>query len=206
MSLGIADIIILVIIITSGLMALLRGFVKEVLTIFAWVGAALIAVLAFGYVRPLSRTIFNPLVLADIVAFLVVFLVALVPLFILTTQIGLRLGRDNPGVVDRTGGFLFGVARGLFIVGLAYWVHAMVLEPGAVPFWAENSRLRPVITGVANLLPQDVGALSTSSETGSAPRGEPAEANTPDADKSEEGYAQKERRGLDQLITTTTDE
>ena len=204
MSLGIADIIILVIVITSGLMALLRGFVREVLTIFAWFGAAAIAIYLFGFVKPLARAIFNPPMLADVSAFLIVFLVALVPLFILTTQIGRRLGRDNPGVIDRTGGFLFGVARGLFLVGLAYWIHVMILEPGAIPFWAENSRLKPLIVGVGNLFPQDIDSLATSSETLST-RQERKAPDSRDAD-DDDGYAQKDRQGLDQLITTTTDD
>jgi membrane protein required for colicin V production len=205
MSLPVADIIILIIIITSGLMALLRGFVREVLTIVAWVGAALFAAFTFGYVKPLARTIFNPLALADISAFLFMFLLALIPLFIVTTQIGRRLGRDNPGVVDRTGGFLFGVARGLFLVALAYWVHSIVLEPGAVPFWAKDSRLQPIITGVASIFPTDINALATSSDAPSS-RGKEPEAKKDESAQSDDGYGQQDRRGLDQLITTPTDD
>jgi membrane protein required for colicin V production len=202
MSLGIADIIILVIVITSGLMALLRGFVREVLTIFAWFGAAAIAIYLFQFAKPAAEAIFNPPMLAGAAAFGVVFIVALIPLFILTTQIGRRLGRDDPGVIDRTGGLLFGIGRGLFLVGLAYWIHVMILEPGTMPFWAENSRLKPIIVGVGNLFPTDVNALTTSSETRSSTKNED-DSKKSEAKKDDEDY---DRRGLEQLITTTSDD
>ncbi|TDI64546.1 MAG: CvpA family protein [Alphaproteobacteria bacterium] len=206
MSLAVTDIIIIVVVLASGLMALLRGFVREVLTIIAWVGAAIIAIYLFPYLRPMARGILNPPLLADVASFAVLYLMVLIPAFILTSRVGRRFGRDNPGVLDRTGGFIFGVARGLFIVGLAFWVHAMVLDPGAVPSWAENSRLRPVILAVASIFPQDMGAIATSSQTRKSTAPDPPADQATAADEKDEGYKPEDRRSIDQLITTTTDE
>ena len=196
MSLDVADIIIFTIIIASALMALLRGFVREVLTIIAWLGAAIAAIYLFPYVQPTARGFLNPPILADIAAFTVVFVVVLIPAFLFTSQLGWRFGRDNPGVLDRTGGFLFGVARGLFVVGLAYWVHSIILEPGTVPFWAKDSRLKGVIQTVAGMFPQNIDSIAAPASSG----GNDAQAD------DDSGYAQSERRGLDQLITTTTED
>lgn len=206
MSLAVTDIIIIVVVLASGLMALLRGFVREVLTIIAWVGAAIIAIYLFPYLRPMARGILNPPLLADVAAFTMVYLIVLIPAFIFTSRVGRRFGRDDPGILDRTGGFIFGVARGLFIIGLAFWVHAMVLDPGAVPSWAENSRLRPVILAVAGIFPQDMDAISTSSQTRKSTAPDPPTDQATADDENDEGYKPEDRRSIDQLITTTTDE
>ncbi len=206
MSLAVPDIIIIAVVLASGLMALLRGFVREVLTIIAWVGAAIIAIYLFPYLRPTARGILNPALLADVAAFSVIYLIVLIPAFILTTRVGRKFGRDDPGVLDRTGGFLFGVARGLFLVGLAFSVHAMVLDPGTVPSWTENSRLRPIILAVASIFPEDMNAITTSSQSRRPTDSDPPANDSSSADENDEGYEPKDRRGLDQLITTTTDE
>ncbi len=129
MPLTMVDIVILVIVLISALMALLRGFVREMLTIVAWV-AALVAVIFFlPFVRPVARGILNPPLLADIVSIAIIFLIFLIPALFLTGRAGSRFGRDDPGVVDRLGGFVFGVARGLFIVGFVYWFTSQIMGP-----------------------------------------------------------------------------
>ncbi len=165
MPLTMVDIVILAIVLTSALMALLRGFVREVLSISAWLIAVVVAIYLFPFLRTAAREVLAPPLLADIIGFAAPFLIVLVPALILTNRAGSRLGRDNPGALDRSSGFVFGVARGLFIVGLVYWFNSVLSGPGEKAGWLENARLKPLIVAVANLFPEDINTLVTSSQS-----------------------------------------
>ena len=54
MSLTLADVVVLAIVALSTLVALIRGFVREALSILAWAGAALITAYLFDPLRPLA--------------------------------------------------------------------------------------------------------------------------------------------------------
>ena len=195
------DIIILVLVIASALMALLRGLTREVLTIIAWVVAALIAYLLFPYIRDTFRGFLTPPLTADVVGYTVLFVVMLIPSLLLANHVIRRFGHDDPGTLDRTGGAIFGIARGLFIVGGFYWLHSIVLEPGSVPSWIQDARLRPVVASVANMFPENIGGFSTPVFA------QPPSEDTSRADENEDGgYARQERQNLDQLITTTSED
>jgi hypothetical protein len=65
-----------------------------------------------------------------------------------------------------------------------------------------DAKLRPVVISVAGIFPSDVEALSNSSNSGSASEKSPSQP----VDEADSGYDQKDRRGLDQLITTTSED
>ncbi len=202
MAFTLVDIIILVVVLASALMALMRGLTRELLTIIAWVAAAVFAIYVFPFVRGGARQFLNPPMVADIVSGGVLFLIVLIPALVAAAKISLRFGRDDPGVLDRTGGFIFGIVRGLFIVGLVYWANVRVLEAGSVPSWIENARLRPLVTAVAGIFPQ--GETNTArSDKDSKKSDKPSSSSSND---TESGYGQTDRSNLDELITTTSED
>ncbi len=121
------DFAILGVLAVSALLAFLRGLVREVLGIGAWIGAALAAAWGLPLVRgQAQRWITNP-VWVDPIAFIVIFLVSLIILMLIARAIG-RVVRGSPlGGVDRTLGLVFGLARGAALVVLAYIVAGMVV-------------------------------------------------------------------------------
>ena len=207
MAFTMVDIIILVIIIASALMALLRGLTREVLTIIAWVIAAFGAIVLLNSVRGIFRDMLTNEMIADVVAFVAIFLIILIPALLLSNHVVRRFGHTDPGILDRTGGFIFGVARGLFIVGLGYWANAMILERGTEPFWIEDARLRPIVVGVAKIFPDRIGEFSAPAfqdGTETSNRREPIEEDR--TEENEDGYGRNDRQSLDQLITTTSED
>ncbi len=201
MAFTLVDIIILVVVLASALMALMRGLAREILTIFAWLAAAVVTIYLFPYLRGGARGIFNPPILADAVAIGTIFLIVLIPSLIVAAKISLRFGRDDPGVLDRSGGFVFGALRGLFIIGLIYWANVRILEPNSVPGWIEGAKLRPVVIAISNIFPQGDSDTRSKSEQKTKQT-----SKKPDPTKSDPGYDQKDRRNLDQLITTTSED
>ena len=63
---NITDIIVIGIIVLSGLFALARGLVKEVLSIASWAGAVLITLFAFVPLRGIARDFISWPIAADI--------------------------------------------------------------------------------------------------------------------------------------------
>lgn len=121
------DLAVLGVLAVSALLAFLRGFVREILGIGAWIGASLAAVWGAQYARtPLQRWIENPS-WAEAAALIGVFLVTLIILLLVAHLFG-RMVRGSPlGGLDRTLGLLFGLARGAGLVILAYILAGMVV-------------------------------------------------------------------------------
>lgn len=128
----------------SALLGLLRGFVREVLGIAAWIGAAAVAVWARPFLLPkFAGWLPHDPALVDPIAFGVAFLGALVVLLILTHLISKAVHRVGLGGLDRSLGLLFGLARGAALVVLAYIVAQMVIPIEQWPPAVQRARALP---------------------------------------------------------------
>ena len=160
------DLIVAVIIVMSAILAYARGFVRESLAIVGWVGAAMLAFLFAESLRPmiqnlpvLSRFLGDSCELALIASFAVVLAGALVVFSIIAPLFSSVVQRSALGGVDQAMGFLFGVARGILIVAIAFLVYDRVIGERAVPM-VENSRSAAIFDRMSGQLnqsmPQDV--------------------------------------------------
>jgi membrane protein required for colicin V production len=115
------DAAVLGVVLLSGLFAFLRGFVREVLGVGAWVGAAVIAVWAAPHVRPFfARWLGGHPGMDILAAYAAVFLVSVAVLLLLSHNFSRFVRGSALGGLDRSLGLLFGLARGVAIVALAY--------------------------------------------------------------------------------------
>ena len=149
------DLVVLAIVLVSGLLAVMRGLVREVLGIAAWVAAALIAYKAMPYVAPWTRQQVTDPGVGDVLALGGVFLVALIILWFVVGVIG-GLVRDSAlGSLDRTLGLVFGLARGAVLVCAAYILAGFVIPPDNWPPPVREARsLTPAYEGAAWLASQ----------------------------------------------------
>ena len=135
------DVVILAVLAISGLLAFLRGFVREVLGIGAWVGAAALAIWATPRILPtFERWLHGQPGIAQPAAFGVVFVIALVVLLLICHAIGKAVRRSALGGLDRTLGLLFGLLRGAAVVVLAYMLAGMVIPADRWPEPVLNAR------------------------------------------------------------------
>ncbi|MBP1805913.1 CvpA family protein [Rubellimicrobium aerolatum] len=148
----IIDGIVAIVIVVSALLAYSRGFVREALAIAGWIGATILAFIFADQVQPLVRQI--PVVgdaigdsceLSVIAAFAAVFAVALVLFSIFTPLFSGAVQRSALGGLDQGLGFLFGVARGVLLVAVAFFVYQTVLSAQAIPM-VEDSRAAAVFS------------------------------------------------------------
>jgi membrane protein required for colicin V production len=153
------DIIVLGIIGISGLFAFARGFVREALSIAAWISSGLIAVYGFPYARPIARNLIGNPTVADIAAGTALFVVSLVVLTLVTAAVATRVKGSSLSALDRTLGFVFGLARGLIIVVVAFLFFAWLVPDRSQPEWVKNAKSRVVLQGTGqwliSMLPDD---------------------------------------------------
>ncbi|NNE54162.1 MAG: CvpA family protein [Sulfitobacter sp.] len=130
----IIDGVVALVIVLSALLAYGRGLVREAMAIVGWVAAAVLAYLFAPRVEPLVREL--PVVgefLADscelsvIGAFAIVFAVALIVVSLFTPLFSSVVQRSVLGGIDQGLGFVFGVARGILLVAIAFFVYQTVI-------------------------------------------------------------------------------
>ncbi len=135
-----------IIIVLSALLAYSRGFVREAMAIAGWIGATILAFIFADQIQPLIRQI--PVVgdfigdsceLSIIASFAAVFALALVVVSIFTPLFSSIIQRSALGGLDQGLGFLFGVARGILLVAVAFFVYETVLTNQNIEM-IDNSR------------------------------------------------------------------
>ena len=158
----IIDGIVAVVIILSAILAYARGFVRESLAILGWIGAAVLAFLFAATVRPmiaqipvLEQFLGESCELATIAAFAVVFALALVLFSIITPLFSSVVQRSALGGVDQGMGFLFGVARGILLVAIAFIVYDRVMASTPVAV-VDNSRSVQVFNRMTGQLDAEI--------------------------------------------------
>ncbi len=166
--LTIVDGVVALVVIISALLAYSRGFVRESLAILGWIGAAILAFLFADQVEPLVKQI--PVIggiigssceLGIIGAFALVFAVALVVFSIFTPLFSSLVQRSALGVIDQGLGFLFGVARGVLLVAVAFVVYDQVLSAQDIPM-IKDSRSAEIFSSFSdNVGDEDLGAATS---------------------------------------------
>jgi membrane protein required for colicin V production len=147
------DLAILGVIAVSAVFAFARGFVREALSIVAWVGAALFTLYGFNHAYAVVvRFVATPL-LADVVAIAALFVISLIVLTILTGYLARFVQSSSLSPIDRTLGLIFGVARGAFLLSLAYlFVFGIILPQNDWPDWIKQAKSEPFLAQGAELL------------------------------------------------------
>jgi membrane protein required for colicin V production len=146
------DLAVLAVVVLSAIFAFARGFVREALSILAWAGAALITYFSFDPVyRIVSGAIHTPL-LAYVVDGAGVFIVSLIVLTIVTGYLARFVRSSALSPIDRTLGLLFGIARGVALVCLAYLLLDVSVPYKDRPGWVNEARSTPFLHEGADLL------------------------------------------------------
>lgn len=154
------DGLIIGVIALSALFSMVRGLVREVLSVGSWIGALLACLHFYAPVQPYVASVL-PTGLGHFAiygAMAVVFLVVLILLSIVSGILG-GLVRSSPlSGLDHSLGILFGVVRGGIIIFLAYIALGMTEPSQNWPAPVANARLLPMAQEGANWL---IGFLPT---------------------------------------------
>src|SRR4030095_9639426 len=159
MPITILDFILLGVMLVSALLAMIRGFMREILSIAAWVIAAGATLYAYAKLLPTAKTYFNNDIVAAGVVIGGTFLLTLIIVSVITVRFSDMVLDSRIGALDRTLGFLFGLGRGLLIVVVAFLFFAWLVPPRTQPAWVANAKSKVVLqsTGdwLMSMLPED---------------------------------------------------
>jgi membrane protein required for colicin V production len=214
------DIVVIIVVLISAVLAMVRGFVREVLSVASWVAAAAAAYFLYKPLVPLVQPYVESGTVATIIAAAVIFFIALIIASYITMKISDFVIDSRVGAVDRILGFGFGAARGVLLVVIALlFFDWLVQKP---PTWVAEARTKPVLDSLGQqlmaALPEDFEAsvmkrLGRDKEgvggESAAPSdsGETTPPDTEGAPPAEEdggddsvNLDSKQQRGMDQLI------
>jgi membrane protein required for colicin V production len=215
MPITLLDIVLIVVMLVSGLLAMVRGFMREVLSITAWVIAAGATLYSYSKLLPYAKQYFNNDIVAAVSVIGGVFLVTLLVVSVLTIRISDMVLDSRVGALDRTLGFLFGLGRGLIIVVVAFVFFNWLVPERSQPEWIKNAKSLVVLkkTGdsLMSMLPDD----PESTILKKLKRQRPEDSDTPDTpppsdqhggidnpadNRADAGYDRTSRIGMQQLF------
>jgi membrane protein required for colicin V production len=213
------DLLTVIVVIVSAIYAIYRGFVSETLSIFAWAAAAF-ASLYFGpWVAPLMRGMVETYWLADVLGYALVFIAVVIPVSFASHRFSQGVKNSPVGPLDQALGVVFGIVRGLAIVGLSYLVFTWFVPTHDQPDTVRNARLLPLIQSSAEVLlalvpdqdQRDATRDMHEAEPSRQPEPQPNVAPVPKPTDTAENtrkrnhrtYGAKDRRALDRLIEAT---
>jgi membrane protein required for colicin V production len=156
------DAVVAAVIVLSAILAYSRGLVREAMAILGWIGAAVLAYMFAPQVEPLVKEL--PVVgeflgdsceLSMIAAFAGVFALCLVVISLFTPLFSSAVQRSVLGGLDQALGFLFGVARGIILVAVAFLVYDRAVAADSVPV-VDNSRSAKVFASFQSDLDESI--------------------------------------------------
>jgi membrane protein required for colicin V production len=159
MPITLLDGILVFVVLISAVLAMIRGFTREVFSIGSWVAAAVVAYFFWDDVMPYVQRYIDDKNIALGVTIAGLFFVTLLIVSIITMRISDFVLDSRAGPLDRTLGFLFGAARGLILVIIAVLFLNFFIAPDRQPEWIAMAKSKPWLdslgTDLMNRLPDD---------------------------------------------------
>ena len=135
------DYLLLFVLVTSVLISMMRGLVKEMLSLVSWVVAFILANAYGATVAKFLPEVVPGEAIRLLLAFVVVFIGVRILMGLLGMTVDALVKVTGMSLADRTLGSVFGLARGLVIVLTAVILCGMTSIPQQ-PFW-KNALLSP---------------------------------------------------------------
>ncbi len=154
------DLVIIGIILVSTLISLVRGFIKESISLASWILAGFIA---FRYFAPLGE-ILSPYIESPTLrtgsAFSILFVSTLIIGAIINFMASQMVSKTGLSGTDKTLGMVFGAARGVLIVTMVVLLAGLTPMPSE-PWWQESTMVEyftKLAGWLKDILPQDIAS------------------------------------------------
>jgi membrane protein required for colicin V production len=159
MPITLLDVILIGVMLISAILAMIRGFMREVLSIAAWAIAAVVTLYSYSRLLPLAKSYINNDIVAAVGVVAGTFLLTLIVVSVITVRFSDMVLDSRVGALDRTLGFLFGLGRGLIIVVVAYLFFDWLVPTKTQPAWVANAKSKVVLDKsgdwLKSMLPDD---------------------------------------------------
>src|SRR5690606_12697160 len=158
MPITLLDGVLVVFTLVSAMLAMGRGFSREVLSVVSWAAAAAAAYLFYKPIVPYVLPYIENEKAAMAAAAAIVFIIALIVVTVITMKLADWIIDSRVGALDRTLGFLYGAARGILVVAVALMFFNWLAGEKA-PGWIADAKSRPLLESIGAkieaMLPED---------------------------------------------------
>ncbi|MCI5545042.1 MAG: CvpA family protein [Azospirillum sp.] len=226
------DIFILIIVLISGLIALNRGLIKEVLSIIGWMLSVVAIVTLLPIVQPLVQNFAQGDTFSLVVSAILILIVFFIIWIIITSQIIDKIRSSKLSAIDRILGLFFGIVRAWILIILFNILVGWVMTPDEQPQVMKESKYFQMAGDFAEpvekLLPKDLieGAQKENEKKSEEKEHEKVLSEDMDKlfdklvqpkveskknkdsvskNKKNEGYNKSEQKSLDRLIEMTVE-
>lgn len=236
---AIFDGVVVAILLISAIIAFLRGFIREVLTIFGVVGGLCAAYFAGPVFSPITagwlgydakadppQEMFGFIpypVAADALSYGGIFIIVVILLSIISHFLAGWAKTAGLGAIDRTFGVMFGIARGVVMVGLLYLPLYLTMGPEPRDDLFKSSRTKFYVESaasfMASIVPESMTAnieKKVNDKVAESTReklqelevlkGENAPVQKDESSDPESGYSDDVRQDMNELIEGNTNE
>lgn len=143
------DYIYIIVLLASTVWATIRGGVYETIATLSWVVAAVAA----RFISPWLDTVFqswfklpDSTVVTLVASYFVVFFVILLLVGFVNQKLRDKIQESMMNVTDHTLGVIFGIVRGIVVMGIVYWISLWYFsDMPHMPRWMADARTRPVM-------------------------------------------------------------
>ncbi len=224
------DVVILIIVLISALIALNRGLIKEVLSIIGWFLGVAAVIYLLPYVQPLMEEHIESEMMAIVASSFTILIVFFIIWIYLTSIVIGKVRSSKLSGMDRLLGLFFGILRAFLLIILLYILVGWIIPKQSQPESFKQSKYFQLAGSFAEpiekLIPQSTkdkvhSQVNTDKEVSpgvelnsdlddlfeklTQPQVKKKEVKKPTADKSK-GYNKSEQKSLDRLIEMTVEE
>lgn len=134
------DLVVLVIMIISTLIAILRGFIREVFSLLGWIGAAIITFIFFEPTANYLGNYFESKIVVSGISVVGLFTISLIAISLVNMILSDFSRAIRLGAIDRSLGLAFGFVRGMIIVSVIHYCITLVYnKPEEEPKWFKDA-------------------------------------------------------------------
>ena len=157
------DIVILGIVLLSALISVARGFVKEILSLVAWIAAFFVTLYLYGNLSSLITFVDNSLA-RNAIAIFVLFFGTLIIIGFVNMTLTAIIKKTGLSGTDRLLGMVFGAARGIIILlfmgsVLVFLENMDLLQSISRESWYKNSLLLPEVIKASKMVLNLLGLM-----------------------------------------------
>lgn len=161
------DSVVLFVLVASAVIAFLRGFIREVLTILGVVGGLAASYFGGPLIAPTIKDWLVPAteeeagrfiglipynLLSDIIAYGSIFIIVVLILSLFSHMLASWAKTAGLGAIDRTLGVIFGLARGAIIIGLLYLPLYLLVDNDVRADWFAKSKTRMYVEATSDFM------------------------------------------------------
>jgi uncharacterized membrane protein required for colicin V production len=142
------DLFILFIISASSILALLKGFIRSLLSITSLISSLILAYFLYPLMKPLLSSFIENSLIVQIITCIGAYIISLLTLAGITSKINKWTENFRGGTLDRILGLIFGFIRGYLLGFVIYFIIIsftnVFFEKDLGPKWLQNSITTPL--------------------------------------------------------------